>query len=66
MIPEKTNELLTRFGAHLLIDVAGPGLAVADALESAGVKLARVRRSRDGAWREVTENSVEAPQAPKP
>jgi hypothetical protein len=50
----------------LLIDVTGPGLVISDALEAAGVKLARVRRCRDGAWREVTESSAESPQAPKP
>jgi hypothetical protein len=48
---------------HLLINVAGRGLVIADVLESRGTNLTRVRK-REGVWVEVTSgNSVVSPQA---
>ena len=61
------QRMVRRFGELLLVDVGGVGLVVADALENAGAKVTRVRRGKDGAWREVTaKSSVEPPLKPKP
>ena len=61
------QRMVRRFGSFLLVDVGGIGLSVADGLENAGAMVTRVRRGKDGAWREVTaKSSVEPPQAPKP
>lgn len=38
---------------HLLIDISGRGLPVADALESSGIEITRVRKHGD-VWRAVT------------
>ena len=38
---------------HLMIDISGRGLPIADTLEACGIKIVRIRKSGDG-WAEVT------------
>jgi hypothetical protein len=50
---------------YLMINVAGPGLCFAEALEAQGIQVVKMRRTKDG-WKEVTGSSAESSQEPKP